>query len=141
TPALQVFLQQRDGPVERLIAEVLRSSLQTGSQGRQEFFRPTRGSIPTALVCQTGRILRLAIPRDPVMHAHPAGPQELCDLGGGSAGSRLQDCQGTPEDASIVCGSQLLLESPPLCGGQLQTAHGGPPFLKLTFRRLSWTWV
>jgi hypothetical protein len=132
TPALEVFLEQRNRPFDRLIAEVLRSSFQAGRQGRHEFFGPNGGSIPTALVCQTRRIMALAITRNPVIDAHPAGPKELCNIRDGSAGSRLQDCQGTPKDARIVCGPQLLLESPSLRGRQLQTAHGRPPFLKAT---------
>jgi hypothetical protein len=119
TPAFQVFLEQRDGPFDGLIAEVLWSPLQTGTQGRQDFVGPNGGSIPTALVCQAVRIIRRAVACDPVMNARPAGPEKLCNIDDGSAGSRFQDGQGTPEDASIVCGPQLLFESSPLYDRQL----------------------
>src|SRR3954469_1761144 len=55
-PAFQVLAQQRDGPGDRLVAEVLRPPLEAGSEGRLEFLGPQAGVIAPALIDHGGRV-------------------------------------------------------------------------------------
>jgi hypothetical protein len=131
-PALQVLAQQRDGPRDRLVAEVLRPPLEAGDESRLEFLGPQAGVIAPALVDQGGRVAGLSEARDPGVNADAAGAEEAGDLGDGAAASGFQDCQSAAVEASIRSIVQLLFQSASLGGGQLQAAHGQPRFLERT---------
>jgi hypothetical protein len=118
TPALQVLAQQRDGPFDRLVAELLRAPPEGGGEGRLEFLGPQAGVIPAALVGQGGRVSFLLIPRDPVVDAQAAGAEQAGDLGDRAPGGGLQDGEGPPEEAGIRGGAELLLKSAALGVGQ-----------------------
>jgi len=117
-PAGQVFAQQRDRPLDRLIAEVLRPPLEGGRQGRLQLLGPQAGVIATALVGQGRRVVPLLVAGDPVVDAHAAGAEQPGDLGNRSAGGRLQDREGAPEQPRIVGLTQLLFESSAPRSGQ-----------------------
>ncbi len=117
-PALQVFAQQRDGPFDRLVAELLRPPLEGGDEGRLEFLGPQGGVVAPALVGQGGRVSRLLVPGDPVVDAHAARAQQAGDLGDGAPGGGLQDGEGAAEKAGVRGGAQLLLKSAALGVGQ-----------------------
>jgi hypothetical protein len=116
-PAFQVLAQQRDGPRNRLVAEVLRPPLEAGSESRLEFLGPQAGVIAPALIDQGGRVACLLVARDPVVDADAAGAEEAGDLGDGAAASGFQDSQGAAVEASIRVIVQLLFQSASLGGG------------------------
>jgi len=126
TPALQVLLQQRDGPFDRPVAEVIRPPLERGGEVGPEFVRPRAGVIAPTPVRQGGRVARLVVARDPVVDAHPAGAEHPGDLGDGSPGGRLRDGPGAAKEPGVGGVAQLPFESGPLGGGQLGAAHGAP---------------
>src|SRR5262249_53004959 len=55
------LLQQRDGPLQRLVAEVSRPPLQGGGQGRLEVLGPGGGAVASPLVDQGGRVMCLLV--------------------------------------------------------------------------------
>ena len=118
TPALQVLAQQRHGPFDRLVAELLRAPLEGGDEGRLGPLGPQAGVIPPALVGQGSRVSFLFIPRDPVVDAHATGAEHAGDLGNRAPGGGFQDGEGAPEEAGIRGGAQLLLKSAALGVGQ-----------------------
>lgn len=123
-PAPQVLAQQRDGPFDRLVAEVLRAPLEAGDEGRLEFLRPHAGVIAPALIDQGRRVSCPLIARDPMIDTHATGAERAGDLGNGAPRSGFQDGQGTAEEARIGGIAQLLFQSAALGVGQSETAHG-----------------
>lgn len=118
TPAPQVLAQQRDGPFDGLVAELLRAPLEGGDEGRSELLGPQAGVVPPALVGQGNRVSLLFIPRDPVVDAHAAGAEQAGDLGDRTPGGGLQDGEGASEEAGIRGGAELLLKPAALGVGQ-----------------------
>jgi hypothetical protein len=121
-----MVLQEGDGPLHRLIPERLRATREAGGQGGDEFLRPKRGVVTPAAIRERAGVPALLIALDPVMDADAGGPQQSGNLGDGSADACFQDGQGTPEQADLLGGTQLLFESALLGSGQMQLAHGEP---------------
>jgi hypothetical protein len=117
-PALQVLAQQRDGPFDRLVAEVLRAPLEAGDEGRLEVLGPQAGVIAPALIDQGRRVSCLLIALDPVVDAHTAGAEHAGDFGNGAPASGFQDGQGAAEEARIGGIAQLPFQSAALGVGQ-----------------------
>jgi hypothetical protein len=113
-----MLAQQRDGPLDGLVAEVLRPPRESGREGRLEFLGPQAGVIAPALVGQGSRVSRLLIALDPVVDAHATGAEHPGDLSDRAAVGRLQDSEGAPEESGIPGLAQLLFESASLGGGQ-----------------------
>jgi hypothetical protein len=121
-----VLLQQRDGPFERLVAEMSRPPLQGGGKGGLQVFGPEGGAIASPLIYQVGRVVCLLIAIDPLVDAHPAGSEQSGDFGDGPARSSFQDGQGSPEETSIRSTLELLFKAASLVRGQVQAAHETP---------------
>ncbi len=118
TPALQVLAQQRDGPFDRLVAEVLRAPLEAGDEGDLEVFGPQAGVIAPALIGQSSRVACLFIALDPVINAHATSAEHAGNFGKGAPRSGFQDGQGAAEQSRIGGSVQLLLQSAALSVGQ-----------------------
>ncbi len=97
-----MLLQQGHGPRDGLIAKVLRPPLQTGHERCLEVIGPQAGVIAPALIDQGGRVGRLFIARNPMVDAHPRGPEHAGDLSDGATVGRLQDRQSTPKEPSVT---------------------------------------
>jgi hypothetical protein len=121
-----MLLQQRDGPLQRLIAKVRGPPLQGGGEGRLQVFVPEGGAIASSLIYQVERIMRLLIARDPVVDAYPAGSEQAGDLGKGSARGSFQNSQSSSVETSIRGISELLFETVSLCRCQVKDGHKTP---------------
>jgi hypothetical protein len=121
-----VFLQQRDCPLQRLIAEVNGPPVQCGGEGRLQVFVPKGGAIASALVYQVEGVVRLLIALDPVVDAYPAGSEQPGDLRNGSARGSFQDGQGSSVETGIRGVSKLLFETVSLGRSQMKNTHEAP---------------
>ncbi len=121
-----MFLEQGDGPLHCLVAEVHRPPLEGGGEGCLKILSPNSGAIAPTLIGQRLRVVGGAIAVDPVIDADPAGAEQLRDVGDGPASSGLQNGQGAAEQARIGSVSELLFESMPLGGGESESVHGAP---------------
>jgi hypothetical protein len=123
-PTPQVLAQQRDGPFDSLVAEILRAPPEAGDEGRLEVLGPQAGVVAPALVGQSGRVSCPLIAVDPVVDAHATGAEHTGDFGNGAPRSGLQDSEGTAEESGVGGIAQLLFQSASLGVGQSQAAHG-----------------
>jgi hypothetical protein len=100
----QVLAEQRDRPLDGLVSELVRSSLQAREESGLEFFRPEGRVVTTAVVGQAARIAGLLEGLDPVVDRPAADPEQPGDLGDGPAARRFQDRQGPSVEPRIARG-------------------------------------
>lgn len=122
----QMLLQQRNGPLHRLVSEVVGWVGEAGVESSDQVIRPYRRVVPTAVIQQASRVAGLPVACDPLMDDYAAHPEQICDLGYGTTLCCFQQTQGTSENSGVLRELQLILEVRPLLFRQLKSAHAAP---------------
>jgi hypothetical protein len=119
----QNLMQKGQGPTRVGVAQFLGGEGEEGLQQVQLVFVQERGTPPPFLILQRGGVEGLRVCRDPVMHTLPGHAKHPGDIGSGTAVVKLQNGQGTPEEAGIPGLQELTSETLPLPGSQVEPAH------------------
>ena len=118
-------LEQRDGPVRGLVAEVIRWLVQGGPQDGLGVLVPFRG--PAAVTGDQGTWDGMvSVGRDPTVDRAATDTEPDGDLGDGAAPVEFEQAQSATVGAQVVGGAQLTAETKALLGCQPHGVHGCP---------------